>query len=427
MKCHAFGKTDVGRTRSQNEDYFLLDQELGLFLVCDGMGGHAAGEVASELTAQTIASELRKEIATVRRYAISPETDMRARVRSLLREVVQRASRVVWESSGAPEDPDSDKGMGTTLSMMLVCGRYAFVVHVGDSRVYLIRNGQMHQLTEDHSLVSEMLRQGILSKNNAESYPFANFVTRAVGIQPEVEPDILHIELMDGDTYLLCSDGLTKHAGPNDLLAAIQSNEIDQLPDVLVFMANEAGGQDNITAVVVGVGDESSTTQTLRHSDLVAKKLETLGRIPMFSSFEYKDLAKLLEIIEMRTVRPYDIMIREGEMGADMYIVLSGRADVYKQEQHINELAPGDFFGELSLIDDVVRSATVIARDAMTLLVIQRKRLFELLEKNDKMAAKMYWAFLRRMSLQIRNKDDELYQLRRLLDSTTGRNPGWRG
>jgi serine/threonine protein phosphatase PrpC len=428
MKCHAFGKTDVGRTRSQNEDYFLLDQELGLFLVCDGMGGHAAGEVASELTATTIAAELRKEMATVRRYALSPESDLRSRVRALLHQTVQKASRVVWESSGAPsESEESDKGMGTTLSMMLVCGRYAFVVHVGDSRVYLIRNGQMHQLTEDHSLVSEMLRQGILTKSSAESYPFANFVTRAVGIQPEVEPDILHIELMDGDTYLLCSDGLTRHAGPSDLLAAIQANELDQLPDVLVFMANEAGGADNITAVVVGVGDESSTTQTMRHSDLVAKKLETLGRIPMFTGFEYKDLAKLLEIIEMRAVRPYDIVIREGESGEDMFIILSGRADVYKQEQHINELGPGDFFGELSLIDDVMRSATVIARDAMTLLVIQRKRLFGLLEKNEKMAAKIYWSFLRRMSLQLRSKDDELYQLRRLLDSATGRNPGWRG
>jgi serine/threonine protein phosphatase PrpC len=428
MKCKAFGKTDVGRTRRQNEDYFLLDQELDLFLVCDGMGGHAAGEVASALTAQTIATELRKETATLQRYALQPESDLRGRVRALLHQAVQTASRVVFESAGAVSEPEVEsKGMGTTLSMMLVCGRYAFVVHVGDSRVYLIRNGQMHQLTEDHSLVSEMLRQGILSKDNAESYPFANFVTRAVGIQPEVEPDILHIELMDGDTYLLCSDGLTKHAGPSELLAAIQANDIEQLPDVLIFMANEAGGDDNITALVVGVGDESSTTQTLRHSDLVAKKLETLGRIPMFGGFEYKDLAKLLEIIEMRGVRPYDIIIREGETGEDMYIVLSGRADVYKQEQHINELGPGDFFGELSLIDDIPRSATVIARDAMTLLVIRRQRMFALLEKNEKMAAKIYWAFLRRMSIQIRSKDDELYQLRRLLDSATGRNPGWRG
>lgn len=254
MRCQAFGKTDVGRTRRQNEDYFLLDRELGLYLVCDGMGGHASGEVASELTAQTIAEELRKEIGTIRRYAVNPESDLRGRVRALLHQAVQKASRVVWESGGRVDESDeSGKGMGTTLSMMLVCGRYAFVVHVGDSRVYLIRNGQLHQLTEDHSLVSEMLRQGILSKAGAENYPFANFVTRAVGIQPEVEPDILHVELMDGDTYLLCSDGLTRHAGPADLLAAIQANELDQLPDVLVFMANEAGGEDNITAIVVHV------------------------------------------------------------------------------------------------------------------------------------------------------------------------------
>jgi serine/threonine protein phosphatase PrpC len=428
MRCQAYGKTDVGRVRRQNEDYFLLDPELGLFLVCDGMGGHASGEVASALAAQTIARELRQELATIRRYINNPESDLRGRVRGLLHQAVQKASQAVWESSGAVEDAEAtEDGMGTTLSMMLVCGRYAFVVHVGDSRVYLIRNGELHQLTEDHSLVSEMLRQGILNENSAGTYPFANFVTRAVGIQPQVEPDILHIELMNGDTYLLCSDGLTKHAGPADLLAAMRDNELEQLPDVLVFMANEAGGDDNITAVVVGIGDEGSTTQTLRHSDLVARKIQTLSRIPMFSGFEYKDLAKLLEIIEMRAARPYDIVIRESDLGEDMYIILVGRADVYKQEQHINELGPGDFFGELSLIDDIPRSATVIARDTMTLLVIERKRMFELLEKNHRMAAQIYWAFLRRMSLQIRHKDEELYRIRRLLDTAAGKNPGWRG
>lgn len=422
MRCHAFGKTDVGRTRSQNEDYFLLDHELGLFVVCDGMGGHAGGEVASEMAAKVVAIELRQQMSTLRRYAQHPEGDLRARVRSLLQQAVRKACRAIFDSSGATEDPEQadSKAMGTTLSMMLVCGRYAFVVHVGDSRVYLIRNGAMHQLTEDHSLVSEMLRQGLLTKESARSYPFANFVTRAVGTQAEVEPDILHIELMNGDTYLLCSDGLTKHAGDADLLAAIEANELEQLPDVLVFMANESGGDDNITALVVGVGDEGSTTQTLRHSDLVAKKLEILARIPIFTDLEYKDMAKLLEIIEMRSARPQDVLVREGELGEEMYIILGGRVDVYKQEQHINELGPGDFFGELSIIDDIPRSATVITREPLTLLVLDRGRLFAHLEKSPKMASKIYWAFLRRMSMQIRQKDTELYQLRRLLGMATG-------
>lgn len=422
MRCHAFGKTDVGRSRSHNEDYFLLDHELGLFVVCDGMGGHAAGEVASEMAAKTVAIELRQQMSTIRRYAQHPESDLRARVRALLQQAVQQACRAIFDSSGATDDPEQvdGKAMGTTLSMMLVCGRYAFVVHVGDSRVYLIRNGAMHQLTEDHSLVSEMLRQGMLTPESARSYPFANFVTRAVGTQAVVEPDILHIELMNGDTYLLCSDGLTKHAADGDLLAAIEANELEQLPDVLVFMANESGGDDNITALVVGVGDEGSTTQTLRHSDLVAKKLDILARIPVFAGLEYKDMVKLLEIIEMRSARQQDVLVREGELGDEMCIILGGRVDVYKQEQHINELGPGDFFGELSIIDDIPRSATVIAREPLTMLVLDRQRLFAHLEKSPKMAAKIYWAFLRRMSMQIRQKDTELYQLRRLLGMATG-------
>lgn len=420
MKCQAYGKTDPGLARSRNEDYFLADDELGLYLVCDGMGGHDAGEVASELAARTIAQELRSRAATLHRYTQAPSTELRARVRGILDEAVQKACHTLWEASGAPSS-ESERSMGTTLSMLLVCGRYAFVVHVGDSRVYLVRNGGIHQLTEDHSLVNEMLKQGLLTEERAEGYPFANFVTRAIGVHPEVQPDILHIELMNGDTYLLCSDGLTKTAQPEELLDAILANELEQLPDVLVFMANEAGGKDNITAVVVGIADHG-TTQTLQHSDLVARKIDTLSRIPIFSGFDYKEMVKLLEIIELRAVRAREVVIDEGDLGEDMYIILGGKADVFKQEQQINELVPGDFFGELSLIDDVPRSATVTAREHLMVLVLERKRFFALLDTSPKMAVKIYWSFLKRMSAQIRDKDDELYRLRRLLDASTAAN-----
>ncbi|WP_199350931.1 cyclic nucleotide-binding domain-containing protein [Haliangium ochraceum] len=407
----------MGRTRSQNEDFFLIDDQLGFYIVCDGMGGHASGEVASELTASTIADELREHAALLQRYAFDPSLELRRRMREVLDGAVQRACREVWTQGSAQQGADAERGMGTTLSMLVVCGRFAFVVHVGDSRIYLVRGGAMHQLTEDHSLVNEMLKKGLIADDRVESYPFANFVTRAVGIQPEVEPDILHLELMNGDTFLLCSDGLTKHAKNSELLDVIHTNELDELPDVLVFMANEAGGEDNITAVVIGVGRDA-TTQTLQHTDLVARKIEMLVKLPLFSSFDYTEMVKLLEIIDTRSVAARDVIIREGESGDAMYIMLTGSAGVYKQEQLINELGPSDFFGELSLIDDTPRSATVVAREPSTLLIIERKRLFALLEKAPKMAARLYWSFLRRMSMQIRNKDNQLYQLRRAIESS---------
>ncbi|WP_428264720.1 Stp1/IreP family PP2C-type Ser/Thr phosphatase [Haliangium sp.] len=421
MRYQAYGKTDAGRVRNHNEDYYLLDHELGLYVVCDGMGGHAAGEVASELAAHTVNDELHDNAAILRRYAAKPTAVHREQVRQVLHHAVQAASEAVWSAGGRNQERVEDS-MGTTLAMLLVCGRFAFVVHVGDSRVYLLREGCLHQLTEDHSLVNEMVKQGLVAQEKAHSYPFANLITRAIGLQPEVEIDILHIEMMNGDRYLLCSDGLTNHAGPNELLEAIRSNELDQLSDVLVFMANEAGGSDNITAVVVGIGD-SATERTLEHSDFVARKIETLQALPLFASIDYGELVKMLEIIELKAVEQGEIILREGDTGESMYIILDGAADVYKREQPINHLGPGDFFGELSLIDEVPRSATVVAGTRMTLLVLDRQPMFALLERIPRTAAKIYWAFLGRMSKLVRQKDIEIYRLNKkialMLESAT--------
>ena len=417
MKCQVHGKTDVGRARTHNEDYYLIDPDLGLYVVCDGMGGHNGGDIASRLTADVMVKEIRAEADLLKRYGDESTQELREAIRGLLRRAVEKASRTVWEADDrTSSEPKS--GMGTTLAMVLVCGRFAFVVHVGDSRVYLIRRGNMHQLTEDHSLVNEMVKHGMLGHERARNYPYANFITRAVGIQPEVEPDILHIELMNGDRYLLCTDGLTSSNTDQELLDAIRANELEQLPDVLVFMANEAGGADNITAVVIGIGEEASEA-TIEHTDLAAKKIETLSSIPLFAAFEYSELVKLLDIIEMRTANADYVVIYQGDLGDAMYVLLRGSAGVYKREQLINELGPGEFFGELSLIDDVPRSATVAALTPLVFLMLDRPRFFAYLDSNPKAAVKIYRAFLKRTCKQLRAKDEELYRLRRMARQST--------
>jgi serine/threonine protein phosphatase PrpC len=409
MKHHASGATHTGRVRDRNEDYLLMDQEIGLYLVCDGMGGHSAGEVASQLTATTIGRVLRENVETMRSYAEDPKPRTRRKVRDVIEKAVQEACQAVWKT--AVKDKGK-QGMGTTVALMLVCGRNAFVAHVGDTRVYLVRNQTLCQLTEDHSLFNDILKQGTLTAEQARAHPHSNALTRAVGIQPGVQTDILHVEIMLGDRYLICSDGLSGPVPGPDILSLLQRSVVAEIPDALIGAANERGGRDNVTAVVVTVEEESRGLRTLDHSAMVAEKIEALRRIPMFSDFDYKQLVKFVEIGEVRLVRPGEVLIREGEADASVYVILRGNAEVLRGGEVVNRLGPGDYFGEMSLIDRVPRSATVVAGQAMTFLVLERDRFFGVLKSDASMATKVLWSIVQKLNRRLRQADDEVHRLK---------------
>jgi len=248
MKVSAWARTDTGRAREHNEDSFLVNDSLGLYLVADGMGGHAGGEVASRLAVEVIEREL------LRRREESPETfaePASERMRDAFVAAVETASREVYQRSAA--EPRLH-GMGTTLTGLLLQGRTAWVAHVGDSRVYLVRDGQIRLLTEDHSLVHEQMRAGLLTPEEARHSHLRNIITRSVGFEARVPVDVLKEEVREGDLFLLCSDGLSNLVDDEEMLEFAESHPPEQLPDVLVDLANARGGDDNITAVVVRVG-----------------------------------------------------------------------------------------------------------------------------------------------------------------------------
>jgi PPM family protein phosphatase len=231
FKLVAAGVTDVGRVRDGNEDDFLdQSNRLGLVAVADGMGGHRAGEVASA----TALEALRAAVA-------SGEP---------LRDAIEGANDAVLEKSVSDQE---FHGMGTTLTAgMLGSDGHLVVGHVGDSRAYLVRDGELSQITDDHSLVEEMVRSGELTPEQAEVHPRRSVITRALGIDPQVEVDEYPIELQPGDRILFCSDGLTTMVRPDEI-ASILSREPDlrRAAQLLVDAANAAGGEDNITAVII--------------------------------------------------------------------------------------------------------------------------------------------------------------------------------
>jgi len=250
MGRYGVGLTDIGRRRMSNEDAFLLDNDLGLYVVADGMGGHAAGEIASQEAVDTVMGMVRRGGETIERFASEGATAETVRgVQRLLESAVQAATYMVFAI--AENDPDQ-KGMGTTVSALLLTESHGVVAQVGDSRIYLVREGGVYQLTEDHTLVAWQVKQGIISEAEAEMSPHKNVITRAVGSRDYVQVDTQTIEIGPGDRFLLCSDGLHGYV-QNDEIPDVLALGPEAAASRLIDMANARGGRDNITAVVVEV------------------------------------------------------------------------------------------------------------------------------------------------------------------------------
>jgi protein phosphatase len=234
VKLTPGGSTDKGRIRDSNEDGYVVDRRLQLFAVADGMGGHRGGEVASATALEAL------------RAAVASGTG--------LGDAITSANAAVHSKSLGD---DELAGMGTTLTAMVPDGHGALVGHVGDSRAYLLRDGELRQLTNDHSLVEEFVREGRLTEQEAAVHPQRSVVTRAIGVDDAVEVDVYSVPLEAGDRLLLCSDGLTTmlHA---DEIAGLLRRESDptRAANLLVDAANAAGGEDNITTVVIDVEDD---------------------------------------------------------------------------------------------------------------------------------------------------------------------------
>lgn len=248
MGNYGVGLSDIGRRRMSNEDAFLLDNDLGLYVVADGMGGHAAGEIASQEAVETVLGMVRRGFSSVETFLAEGPNDVSVRgVQRLLESAIQAATYMVFAI--AENDPDQ-KGMGTTVSALLLMESHAVVAQVGDSRVYLVREGGVYQLTEDHTLVAWQVKQGIISEAEAAVSPHKNVITRAVGSRDYVQVDTQTIEIGPGDRFLLCSDGLHGYLKEEEIVPHLTLG-----PDVavtrLIDLANARGGRDNITAVVV--------------------------------------------------------------------------------------------------------------------------------------------------------------------------------
>ncbi len=250
MQRVAAGASDIGRRRTVNEDAYFFDNELGLYVVADGMGGHAAGEVASQQAVDTVHGMVKRGrdcLAQIAAGNRDPEIVQKAM--RLMESSVQAATYMIF---GIAQHEPERHGMGTTVSALAICGSCAVTAQVGDSRIYLIRNGNAVAMTEDHTLVAWQLKQGLITEEEAEMSPHRNVITRAVGSRDYVQVDTGIFDVEPGDRFVICSDGMHGYLSLEEVASVAQETP-DAAARQFIDLSNQRGGKDNITAIVVHV------------------------------------------------------------------------------------------------------------------------------------------------------------------------------
>ena len=230
-------RTDVGKVRANNQDAPIVSEKLRLYGVADGMGGHKGGEVASTSARDDLLRELEGKTPSV----------------AALSGAIEEVNRQIYHQQ---EHDDALTGMGTTLSVLWMSDNFVYIGHVGDSRVYLLRDGEFKQMTLDHSLVEQLVREGVLTEEEAQNHPMRNIITRAIGTDESVEVDVVVEERRKGDLWLACSDGLHGLVDARQMRDALRQYAPEKAADVLLKAALDAGGRDNVTLVIVHDGEE---------------------------------------------------------------------------------------------------------------------------------------------------------------------------
>jgi hypothetical protein len=295
------------------------------------------------------------------------------------------------------------RGMGTTFVCLAVAGDRGVVAHVGDSRLYLGRRGHVHVLTEDHTLIAEQIKAGEIKPEDAGKSPFKGVLTRALGQHESVQVDSLVLDLLPGDHLLLCSDGLYGYYADEELAERFAGDaEPETLAPDLVTGANERGGRDNITALVVSVEDSGA------EEPASMARIDALRRIPLFEHLTYREQNEVLAIARTRTYPAGATIVREGEPGADLFVVLDGEVSIEQHGLPIAAVGAGGHFGEMGLVDAGPRSASVRATKPIRAMVIHRDEMLTLMQREPPLAVKLLWAFVQVLSQRLRAANTEL-------------------
>lgn len=404
-QVESYALSHPGRRRSNNEDAYLIDRQLGLYIVCDGMGGHAAGEVASSMAVDIVHASLKKIVTTK-----PPRVDTfegRQLLRKQIAQAVFEAGQRIFQ---AGKSNPKQKGMGTTITLCLLISNKAFIGHVGDSRCYLLRNQRTHQLTEDHTFFNEVKKTSGLEAAQKAVQRIPNALSRALGAQPAVQVDTLELDLFPGDKIILCSDGLSGYLDDNnvDIQAFQTDTPLAELPQKFVHFANQMGGKDNITVAVLQVAAQGG-----KDANKIRSSMAALRHLQLFQQLDYTEHIQLFNAFTMQEYPSGEVLIHEGAQGDALFVLVQGNVRVMRNGQMMARLEPGNHFGEMALVDNSPRSATVVAEGACLLLRMSRADFDKLIQQKPVLGVRLMRNLLRSLASIVRDQSQEILRLSR--------------
>ena len=377
MKFLSMSLTDKGLVRKNNEDSLLEVPELGLFAVADGMGGEMFGEVASETAINALRDFVTENRAVIDTFKMNSSSENKEQVLDMLADALRTANAKVFKEADTRK---IDGKMGTTLTVLLVIDSTGFMVHAGDSRLYMIRAGEVSQLSTEHTLINDYRRQfgdysGIFDAK------FSGILTKAVGIQEYVEPEKLTFAILPEDKYLLCSDGLYNgleydipdFGGVLDTPFEDPQKEKERLKEAmrrLTDVVYKNGAPDNVSMILVSAFslDEEEVTGTREF----IRKFDQIRSIELFKDLEYRELLAVMAQVEMRTYNKYDVISKTAAADRELFIILDGKVSALKGSKLLKTFHSGDHLGDVQFLSGEMPNYNLFLDKTTSFLVIKK-------------------------------------------------------
>lgn len=400
------GHTDLGRKRKVNEDSFAVDEARGIAIVADGMGGHTAGAVASQTAVAAVREYLNANVVVFDKYRDEPTDTRRQAAVAVVEKAIHLACERVFRLG---QKDDTKRGMGTTIDVLVRAGDRAILGHVGDGRVYLVRANQTYRLTKDHTIVAAQVEAGILTPKEADESTLRGVLTRALGTHESVQVDTLVLDLGAGDLLLLCSDGMHRYLKDEEVALRVREASPAGVRQLIDF-ANQSGGEDNICAVVLGVAAGEADKD--REPKKVTSRIDAVRGLPLFQHLSYKEQVSILSVAQNRIVEPGQVIVKQGDPGQEMFIIVEGEVVVERDGVLIADLSAGGHFGEMSIVDDAPRSASVRAKTRTDMLVIGQAEMGGLMRLDPVLAVKILWTLVQALSGRLRLASAELIEFK---------------
>ncbi len=397
MATFSVAHCDPG-TQKVNEDAWLGDDQASLYVMADGVGGNGLGAVAAGLALDAAKAVVAANKGVWDRARAQSDRESAREISVLLEKIVTEASTRIH--GAASKDP-TKKGMCSTLDIFSFNQRWLSLAHVGNGRVYLLRAGELHQITDDHTQLAHQKRLGKIEGDQAQ---LAKRLTRVVGFQPNVKADVLEVELQPGDRIFCCTDGVWFPLGDATLENSVVDSPSENLAvEALVKAVRNTGAKDNFTLAMA-----TPPVRVAAEEPAADVKAKLTGKVAVFEFLTYQEVLQVLAVAEIFKVKAGQTVCKEGDEGSEMMLVVKGAVEVQKAGKRLAALGVGDSFGEMAMLDISPRSASIVATQDTNLLAFPRDALFTLLRKNPELSVKFLWGLSQELNKRLRNTSSQL-------------------